>query len=342
MKAAVMHGQRDIRIQEVPQPRPGPGQLLVKVRAAGVCSTDVKQLAGLSPPRRIPSILGHEVAGTVAAVGAGVAAWRPGQRVAVYPIAACGSCFFCRRGKHSLCESEYGLGHGADGAFAEYCLVPSEIVALGGVVDIGDLPFEMGALIEPLSCALSAARQCRTAPGDTAVVVGCGPMGQLNVYASKRRGARVIAVDFKADRLRGARAMGADLCVNPASRDAAAVIRGETGQRGADVVIVAVGFVDAVQAAFPYVRPGGLLNVFGGTPQGHRLDVDPRWLHYGEIMLTGTFGSSVADFRQARAWLQEDAARIGAILSHRCALDDIVAAVTRVQEGQGVKTVVVM
>lgn len=342
MKAAVVHALNDIRIEHRPTPQPAPDQILVKVGAAGVCSTDVKQLGGLSPPRHLPTILGHEVAGTIAAVGRDVTAWQAGQRVAVYPIAACSACFYCRQGRHSLCEHEYGLGHGADGAFAEYLLVPAEILALGGVIDIGDMPFDTGVLIEPLSCVISAAHQCRTAPGDIVAVVGCGPMGQLHVHASKRLGATVIAIDLKEERLRSAGERGADIMLNPGTCDVRAAILEATGQRGADVVMAAVGFVDAVQEACTYVRPGGIVNIFGGTPRGHMMEVDPRWLHYSEIILTGTFGSSVADFLQAHAWLQEDPEPVRAILSHRCALDDIMQAVAQVKAGRGTKTVIEM
>lgn len=342
MKAAVIHGLNDIRIEELPEPQIGPDEILVQVRAAGVCSTDVKQLAGLSPPRSIPSVLGHELAGTIAETGSRVVDWRAGQRVAVYPIAACGQCYFCQLGKHSLCEKEFGLGRGVDGAFAEYCRVPAEILHLGGVVDIGSLPFETAVLIEPLSCVISASRQCRTQVDDTVAVVGCGPMGQLNIFASKRAGAKVIAVDFKSDRLAEAASIGADLCLNPKDKDVPKAIQEVTDQRGADIVIVAVGFVDAVSASIPYVRKGGLINIFGGTPQGDVLEIDPRWLHYGEIYLTGTFGSSVTDFLQAHAWVQEDAGTIGKILSHTCRLEDIVDAVARVKEGKGTKTAVLM
>ncbi len=342
MKAAVVHGLNDIRIEELPCPHPGPDEILVQVGAAGVCSTDVKQLAGLSPPRHVPAVLGHELAGTIVTTGHDVDTWQVGQRVVVYPIAACGQCYFCQRSKHSLCEKEFGLGHGVNGAFAEYCRVPAEILALGGVVDIGSLPFETAVLIEPLSCVISARRQCRTQPGDTVVIVGCGPMGQLNIYASKRVGARVIAVDFKADRLARSVHMGADICLNPNDGDVQEAILAHTGQRGGDVVIVAVGFVPAVVASLPYVRKGGVINVFGGTPQGDMLEIDPRWLHYGEIYLTGTFGSTIGDFHLAHAWVQEDADTISRIVSHTCSLPDIVEAVHWVQEGRGTKTVVTM
>ena len=341
MKAAVVHGLNDIRIDEVPVPTTGSDQVLVRVGAAGVCSTDVKTLAGLSPPRTVPAILGHEVAGLIVETGADVMDWQVGQRVGVYPIAACGSCFYCMAGRHSLCLSEYGLGRGADGAFAEYLAVPAEVLSLGGLVDIGDVSYATATLIEPLSCVLAAAHQCGTDAGSTVVVVGCGPMGLLHVHASRRLGAGVVAVDMNVERLAHAARLGARTVLNPERDSVKEAILEATEGRGADIVIAAVGFVDAVRQSFAYVRPGGVLNVFGGTPRGDMMTVDPRWLHYGEITLTGTFASSVQDFRKAWTWLREDPEPVASIVSHHCRLDDIVSAVERVRAGRGTKTIVV-
>ena len=341
MKAAVVHGLNDIRIDDVPVPEIGPDQVLVRVGAAGVCSTDVKTLAGLSPPRTVPAILGHEVAGLIVETGAGVEDWRIGQRVAVYPIAACGGCFYCKSDRHSLCRHEYGLGRGADGAFAEYLAVPAEVLSLGGLVDIGDTPYATATLIEPLSCVLAASRQCGTGRGQTVAVVGCGPMGLLHVHASRRLGARVVAVDMNVERLAHAARLGARTVLNPERDSVRETVLEATEGRGADIVIAAVGFVDAVRQSFDYVRAGGVVNVFGGTPRGDSMQVDPRWLHYGEIVLTGTFASSVQDFWDAWAWLQEDPGPVASIVSHHCRLDDIVSAVDRVRTGRGTKTIVV-
>ena len=159
MRAAVVYRKNDIRIAEVPRPRAGEGEAVVQVRASGICATDVKMLSGAGIPAELPAILGHEVAGFVAELGPGAeeAGLQPGQRVAVYPIAACGACFYCRQGRNSLCLREHGLGHGDDGGFAEYVRMPAEIVRLGGVLDIGDMPFDLAAMIEPTSCCVAAA-----------------------------------------------------------------------------------------------------------------------------------------------------------------------------------------
>ena len=342
MKAAVVYKKNDIRITEVPLPRAGPGEVVVRVRASGICATDVKILSGAGIPAELPAILGHEVAGTIVELGAGIEGdgLYSGQRVAVYPIAACGECFYCRQGRNSLCLQEHGLGHGDDGGFAEYVNVPAEIVRLGGVIDIGDMQFDLAAMIEPTSCCLAAADQCQTKAGDTVVVVGAGPLGLLHTIVSKAIGAEVVCVDINEARLATARQVGAKRVVNPAKEDTLAAVRKLSGV-GADVVIAAVGVPSVIESYLPLVRNGGVFNIFGGTPRGEKMTVDPRWLHYGEIVLTGTFASSVTQFCSAYHFVGKHAEDIEAVISTRCGLDDIVAAVRRVQEGEGTKSILV-
>ncbi len=340
MKAAVVYAKNEIRIADVPRPRAGDGELVVRVRASGICATDVKILGGLGAPVKLPAILGHEVAGTISDLGpgAGAAGLHEGQRVAVYPVAACGHCVYCLQGRNSLCLNEHGLGHGDDGGFAEYVRIPAEIVRLGGVLDIADMPFDLAAMIEPTSCCIAAADQCRTRPGDTVAVIGVGPLGLLHTIVSKALGARVICVDLNDERLATARKLGATLAINPEREDAYAAVRDRTGQ-GADVVIAAVGVPRVIESYLPLVRNGGFFNIFGGTPRGEMIAVDPRWIHYGEIVLTGTFASSVEQFRRACCFVREHAREIEAVISTRCGLGDILNAVRRVQSGEGTKSV---
>ena len=340
MKAAVVYRKNEIRIAEVPRPRARSGEVVVKVRASGICATDVKILSGAGIPAELPAILGHEVAGTVAelGVGAGAAGLHVGQRVAVYPIAACGECFYCRQGRNSLCLQEHGLGHGDDGGFAEYVRIPAEVVGLGGVIDIGDMPFDLAAMIEPVSCCIAAADQCGTKAGDTVVVVGAGPLGLLHTVVSKALGADVVCIDMNEGRLARAQSLGAKKVVNPEEEDAAAAVHDLTVV-GADVVIAAVGIPQVMESYLPLVRNGGVFNVFGGTPRGEMMTVDPRWIHYGEIILTGTFASSVKQFHKAFSFVGEHAQEIETVISTRCGLDDILAAVRRVQTGEGTKSV---
>jgi threonine dehydrogenase-like Zn-dependent dehydrogenase len=339
LKAAVVYGENDIRIIDVPRPSPGLGEVLIKVCGSGVCATDVKILGGGSVPRKLPTILGHEVAGTIAALGEGVSHLEIGQRVAVYPIAACGECFFCQQGRHSLCLDEHGLGHGDDGGFAEYVLISDRIVNLGGIINIGNMPFDLAAMIEPTSCCISAADQCGTQAGDAVVIIGCGPLGLLHTIVSKARGAHVCVVDVNEERLAIAQVVGADVALNPEEVEVVGEVHKLTGI-GADVVIAAVGIPKVIESYFPLVRKAGVFNIFGGTPRGETVTLDPRWLHYGEIVLTGTFASSMDHFRRAHEFVREQAGLIYQVISTRCALDDILDAVERVKRGQGIKSVI--
>jgi threonine dehydrogenase-like Zn-dependent dehydrogenase len=340
MKAAVVYGKNDIRVVETPTPSPGPGEVLVRVGGSGVCATDVKILGGAGLPKKLPTILGHEVAGTIEALGQGVSGVEIGQRVAVYPIAACGECFFCTRSRHSLCLTQYGFGHGIDGGFAEYVLVPNRIVKLGGFMNIHDMPFDLAAMIEPMACCLAAADHCGTKAEDSVVVLGCGPLGLLNTIVSKARGARVIAMDINEERLAGAKQVGADVLMNPREVDVLKEVRNLTDV-GADIVIAAVGVTEIVEESLPLVRNGGIFNIFGGTPAGETITLDPRWVHYGEIVLTGTFAASLARFRASYGFVRDHAEDISKVISIRCGLDDILSAVERVKNGTALKSVII-
>jgi L-iditol 2-dehydrogenase len=341
MKASVVYGVNDIRVVEVPTPRAGPGEVLVRVASCGICATDVKILGGSGLPKKLPTILGHEAAGVIAALGDGVSGLEIGQRVAVYPIAACGECFFCRQGRHPLCLEPYGLAHGADGGFAEYLLVPRQIVRLGGVLGIGNLSFDLAAMIEPFSCCLSAAEQCSTRAGDHVLVVGCGPLGLMHAIVSKALGARVIALDVNESRLAQAARVGADVTLNPEKTDVFQEVRKLTGV-GADVVIAAVGAAAVVEQYLPLVRNGGVFNIFGGTPKGETIRLDPRWLHYGEIVLTGTFAASLRHFKRSLEFVRENAEAVSKIISARCGLEGIPSAVEQVKVGTALKTILML
>ena len=340
MKAAVVHGANDIRLEDVPIPRPSSREVLIRVRGSGVCATDVKILGGNGLPKHLPTILGHEVAGTVEEVGSEVKDLLPGERVAVYPIAACGICFYCKSGKHSLCVEPYGLAHGADGGFAEYVLVPRQIVSLGGIVRIGEMAFDLAAMIEPVSCCLSAAETCGTDAGQTVVVVGCGTLGQLHIVVSKALGARVIAVDVLENRLEQAENIGADFVLNPSRDNLAQEVRKLT-EIGADIVIAAVGITGVVEQSLPLVRNGGVFNIFGGTPSGETMQIDPRFIHYGEVTVTGTFAASLSQYKRALDVVASHEEKIENVISDRCGLEGLLDAVDAIKKGAGQKTILI-
>jgi len=342
MKAAVVHGRGDIRIEEYPTPAAGAGELVLRTRVSGICATDIKTLLGQGLPKELPTILGHEVAGEVAQVGEGVSGYEAGDRVAVYPIAVCGECAFCRRGRHSLCEHEFGLAHGIEGGFAEFVRLPRQIVNVGGVVKIPrELSFERASLAEPLSCVLASVRACGVAPDTTALILGAGPMGLMHVKMCKWAGARVIAVDVLDRRLETARAMGADHCLNPASEDHQEAVRRITGGQGADTVVASLGIPGVIEDHLKLTRKGGAFNIFGGPPAGQSIAVDPRWLHYHEIRLTGTFASSPAQFRECVDLIATGQVAVDDLISDRFPLERFLDAVEKAKAQTMIRGVVV-
>lgn len=343
MKAAVVHGANDIRLEEVPRPFPEPGDIVVRVRASGICATDIKTLLGQGLPKKLPTILGHEVAGEVSALGEGVKDFAAGDRVAVYPIAVCGECDYCTNERHNLCRHEFGLAHGIDGGFAEYVRIPRQILNVGGVVKIpADIPFELAALAEPISCGLAALRVNRVNPGDTVAVVGAGPMGMIHLLLGKWRAANVIIIEQKPNRQEFAKKLGADAVIDPQTQDPIAAVKELTNGDGADVVITSLSDPQVIENSLPLVKKGGVFNIFGGPPAGHRISLDPRWIHYQEITITGSFASTPQDFREALYLITSHEVDAGSLITDRFTLDKILDAVERARSLEMIKGVVLM
>ncbi|BBO82820.1 alcohol dehydrogenase [Desulfosarcina ovata subsp. sediminis] len=341
MKAAVVYGKNDIRIEDYPTPTAGEGEMVVRTRVSGICATDIKTLLGQGLPKELPTILGHEVVGEIAEIGAGVSGYAIGDRVAVYPIAVCGRCEYCRKGRHNLCDHEFGLAHGIEGGFAEYVRLPKQIIDIGGVVKIpDDLPFEKAVLAEPLSCVYASLKACRVAAGDHVVILGAGPMGLMHLKMAKWHGATVIVVDILDSRLKVAAAMGADHCINPSTTDHAAAIGKITDGKGAAVVIASLGIPKVVEANLKLTRKGGTFNVFGGPPAGEAISVDPRWLHYMEITLTGTFACSPDDFKKCLTLIETGEIRVDDLVSDTFTLDNFLDAVERAKAQEMIRGIV--
>ncbi len=342
MKAAVVHGKGDIRIEEYATPAAAEGEIVVRTKMCGICATDVKTLLGQGLPKDLPTILGHEVVGEIAEIGKGVTGHEVGDRVAVYPIAVCGECHFCRRGRHSLCEHEFGLAHGIEGGFAEFVRLPKQIVDIGGVVKLPeDLSFDKAVLAEPLSCVYASLKACRVEPESTVLILGAGPMGLMHVKMAKWAGARVIAVDLLDRRLETAKRMGADFCLNPESVNHSDEITKITEGKGADAVIASLGVPQVIEENLKRTRKGGTFNIFGGPPAGRMISVDPRWLHYCEIQLTGTFASSPDQFRECVGLIHSGAVEVEDLISDRFEIDRFLDAVEQAKRQSMIRGVVV-
>lgn len=298
MMAAVLYGKEDLRVQEVAVPQIAAGDVLVKVRAALTCGTDVKVFRRGYHARMIvpPALFGHELAGDVVAVGEAVTKFRPGDRIVAANSAPCGACHYCRKGNQNLCSDLLFN----NGAYAEFMRIPSRIVERNTYLVPDHVTYQDAALIEPLACVMKGVEESGLKPGDDVVVIGLGPIGLMFVRLAKVRGARVIAVGRRKTQVERAARMGADeLIISAGDTDVVEEVRKLTGGHGADVAIEAVGIPETWEQAVRMVRRGGAVNFFGGCPNDSRVTLETSLLHYSEITCKASFHHTPALIQRA-------------------------------------------
>ena len=299
MSAAVLYGKEQLRIERVQVPKLERGDVLVRVRAALTCGTDVKVFRRGYHAKMIrpPALFGHELAGDVAAVGRDVSGFHVGQRVVAANSAPCGACYYCERGQENLCEDLLFN----NGAYAEYIRIPNRIVEKNMHEIPAHVSYQDAALVEPLACVMRGLEETGVKPGDTVAVIGLGPIGMMFVRLAKAvYNARVIAIGRRRSQLDRAAGMGADeVVLNEEGSDVVTPVHKLTGGRGADIVIEAVGLPEVWQLAIKLLRRGGVVNFFGGCPEGTDVPVDAGLLHYSELTLKASFHHTPALIRQA-------------------------------------------
>lgn len=328
MLAAVLHGSEDLRMERIPVPHAGPGEIVVRIGAALTCGTDLKvyrrgyHAMMLKPP----IVFGHELAGIVAETGPG-ARFALGDRVLPMNSAPCDTCFFCERGQQNLCE--HLLFN--NGAYAQYLRIPARIVEKNTLLVPPDLPFEHAALTEPLACVVHGFRETEAHAGDTMVVIGAGPIGLMFIHVAALHGMRVIAVAKRADQVAAARRLGASEVVRiREGLDTVAAVRALTdGKRGADVVVEAVATPATWEQAVAMVRKGGVVNLFGGPPKGTAVALDTNRLHYGDITLKASFHHTPVACRAAFDLLATGRFHSADFITRTARLDEIPAIFAR-------------
>jgi L-iditol 2-dehydrogenase len=299
MTAAVLYGKEHLQIETVDVPKIGRGDVLVRVRAALTCGTDVKVFQRGYHARMIvpPALFGHELAGDIVKMGEGVRGFKIGQRVVAANSAPCGQCFFCRRDQENLCEDLLFN----NGAYAEYIRIPERIVRKNMYEVPEHVTYQDAALVEPLACVLRGLEETGLRPGDTIAIIGLGPIGMMFVRMAKAvYNARVIAIGRRQPQLDRAKTMGADeVVINSDGADALGPVLEMTGGHGADVVIEAVGLPEVWQLAIRLLRRGGVVNFFGGCPSGTEIKLDTNLLHYSELTCKASFHHTPALIRKA-------------------------------------------
>jgi len=323
MKAALLYKIGDIRVEDVPRPSPGAGEVLVRVEAVGICGSDVHYYAHGKIGSAIvtdPLVLGHEPAGTVVELGEGVSSPVPGTRVAVEPGWPCGDCEFCRMGRYNVCRNVRFLGMPPDspGAYAEYIVAPAEFVF--PIPD--EMSDEHGSMIEPLAVGLHAVELAGMWPGQTAAVLGEGSIGLFTTACAKVVGAlTVYGTDLLDYRLDAARDLGAELAINAGNDDPVSAIMDATDGRGVDVVFEAAGAPDTPQQAIEIAKPGGVVVMIGiCAEQPVRTDVTNA--RHKELVIKHS-RRFCHDFPRAIALASSGAVDMGRIATHRFALDDL-------------------
>ena len=323
MTAAVLYGREDLRLARVEMPSAAAGELVVRVGAALTCGTDLKvyrrgyHARMLQPP--IP--FGHELAGVVTEVGAGVSGFALGDRVAPMNSAPCEACYFCRRGQENLCDDLLFN----NGAYAEYLRIPARIVERNTLHIPDEVPLEHAALTEPLACVMRGLEESGVCAGDTMIVIGAGPIGLMFVHAAALAGVEVSAVVKREDQVEAAELFGARAVAGlSASADAVATALALTPEgRGADVVIEAVATPATWEWAVGLVRKGGVVNFFGGPPSGTVVALDTNRLHYGDITLKASFHHTPGVCRRAFHLIASGRFRCAEFLTGRAGLDEV-------------------
>ncbi len=332
------------RIEEVPVPKIGPDELLVRVMASSICGTDVRIIRNghrkLAPGQKL--ILGHEFAGVVTEVGSRLTRFGVGQRVGVAPNMGCGQCDECIRGLPNMCPDYTAFGITMDGGHTQFVRIPSEAVVQGSVTPLPDgLPFEQAALAEPLSCVVNANRASRIEPGNTVMIFGAGPVGLMHLMLARLSGAAAVLVaDVQPERLEKAAELDATAVVNSTAEDVRERLMHLTAGRGADVVITACSVASVQEQALGLLAPFGRLCLFGGLPKDHAgVRFDTNVIHYRQLVVTGVTGGAPRDFRAALRLLAAGRIPIDRVVSHRFATEAMAAAFDVALGGDAMKVV---
>lgn len=346
MLALRFYAPEDLRLEDVPEPTCGTDEVKIRVKNCSTCGTDVKIRKNghqnLAPPR----IIGHEIAGEVVEVGSGVAGdWKPGDRVQVIAAVPCGKCHECRKGWMAVCQNQTSVGYQYDGGFAEYMIVPHEVLAVDGMNRIPDgVGFAEASAAEPFACAINAQEQLGIEPGDDVVIFGAGPIGCMHVRIARgvHRAGRVILVDINSERLKmSADAVQPDVVINASEVNIVEEILKLTDGRGADVVITATPANITQEQAVSMAARNGRISFFGGLPKTNpTITLDSNLVHYRQLHIHGANGSAPEHNRRALDYIASGEVPVADLITRRIRLRDVMDAFGIVERGEAIKVTV--
>jgi len=338
MRAQVFHGPGDLRFEDLPVPEPAAGEIVMKIEAALTCGTDVKTLRRGHPVMipHVPTVFGHEFAGTVSAVGAGVRHLSEGDRVVAANSAPCGGCRLCLANRPNLCDDLLFV----NGAYGEFIALPPRLVSRNVVKLSSRTPASRAAFAEPLACAVLGVERARVEAGHTVVIFGHGPLGCLLAMVAASQKARVIIVGKAGWRLERVRALDLGQCIDATAGDVLAALRDATNGQGVDVAMDATGRPEVWEQAVAATGRGGSVLFFGGCAPGTSIQLDTRRVHYEELTLVGAFHHTPELIRRAVEMLETGAVRPDGLLTHRMTLEDVRPALELMTRGAALKVLI--
>jgi L-iditol 2-dehydrogenase len=318
MKAAIYHSLDDVRIEDIPKPNIESDEILVQMKACGVCGSDLMEWY---LEKRAPLVLGHEPAGVVAKVGGRVESFKEGDRVFAHHHVGCLTCHYCRHGAFTMCQ-KFSKTHLEPGGFAEYFKVPADNLQVDTLKIPDEVSFEEATLIEPVACGVRAIKKCEIQYGDTVAIVGAGPAGVISTALARLSGAGQIVIGDVIDfRLKAALKFGADLIVNVRDENFVDRVKSVTNGRGADVVVVTAPSIKAYASAFDACRKGGTVCVFAPTSLGQTIPISPHRLFFEEIRIVPSYSTSHLETRTALELIQSGRVDAKGLITHRFPLD---------------------
>lgn len=340
MKAAVMYGPNDIRIEEIEKPKCPEGGFLLKIAAIGLCGSDIRNLTTDSRKGQYPHIFGHEIVGTVDEVSQGLTEYQVGDRLYVYPVDHCLKCEYCRIGHSELCDNP-GDSLTKQGGFADYIAVTAEQISRDSIFHIPDgVDFESASLGEPLSSVYACQDNIDVSVGDTVVIIGAGPIGCFHAQLAKLRGAaKVIMIEINDKRLDMVREFGVDIIINSTKEDPIEAVKGYTDGKGADKVISANPSTAAQSQSVFMVKKGGIVVFFGGVAKGAMTEVDSNHIHYNGIWIYGHYGASSIQVQKAFELAISEAFPTNKFITHVLPLSEINKGIELTKTGEAIKVV---
>jgi len=342
MMANVYYGPRDLRFEKVSIPEVKPGDILVKVLRSSVCASDVRVFKG-EKKAKPGTVLGHEFVGEIAELGEGVEGFSVGDRVTVYPVIFCGSCFYCQIGHQNMCANRKTFGYDYNGAFAEYVLVPSRLVKLGNVVKVPEgVSLDEVALTEPLGCSINGVSVLNLEVGESLLIIGAGPMGLMLLSVAKCSGVgKIVVSEVDEERRRLARRLGADVVVNPSEENLVERVLSETDGLGVDAAILSVGIPSVVEEALRALRKEGRINFFAGFPLNSKASLDLNLIHYKMLHVTASQNAPLTVFKRALKMIVKGRINLKPLITGEFPLSGVKHAIERRIRLEGLKPIII-